>query len=277
MKMRLLLPILSLLLITACSPEPAETVTPPATPPASAEQALPSDTKADQSAIESAAQAEGESAGTDNAPTEQIVLESAEAETASADGERVWKYELGKHYQRFATAQGTSSAPDKIEVAEIFWYGCPHCFNFEPYLDKWKLGLAPDVSFVGIPVMWNPTNEIHARIFYTALALGKLDEMHGAIFSEIHTKNRMLTKEEEIQDLFSRYGVSAEDFNKTFRSFTVNGNLQRAKTLTQRYQVRSVPVLIINGKYTASGPETRNFDDMLAMVDELLEKERSEL
>jgi len=175
------------------------------------------------------------------------------------------------------TAQGTSSPPDKIETAEVFWYGCPHCFSFDPVLTQWQKELADDVRFVRIPVMWNPTNQIHARIFYTAEALGKLDEMHGPIFREIHEKNRILTSENDIRDLFKVYGVSAEEFDSTFRSFAVDSKLKRARNLTDRYKVRSVPLLVVNGKYIVKGTEVKNFDDMIEVTNELIEKERTEL
>jgi len=172
------------------------------------------------------------------------------------------------------TAQGTSSAPDVIEVAEVFWYGCPHCFNFDPYLEKWAPKLPDDVRFIRLPVMWNPTNQIHARIFYTAEALNKLDVMHDAIFKEMHSNRKPLTSEDDIREFFSRFDVSDEEFNGTFRSFGVESKLKRAQNLTQRYRVQSVPLLVINGKYLTTGPGVKNFDDMLAVAEELMERER---
>ena len=172
------------------------------------------------------------------------------------------------------TAQGTSSAPDVIEIAEVFWYGCPHCFNFDPYLKKWAPELPDDARFIRLPVMWNPTNQIHARVFYTAEALNKLDVMHDAIFKEMHTNKKPLTNEDDIREFFARFDVSEEEFNSTFRSFGVESKLKRAQNLTQRYRVQSVPLLVINGKYLTTGPGVKNFDDMLAVADELIERER---
>jgi thiol:disulfide interchange protein DsbA len=125
--------------------------------------------------------------------------------------------------------------------------------------------------------MWNPTNEIHARMFYTAEALGKLDEMHEAIFREMHINNQSLTTEASIEALFLNFGVSEEEFEDTFRSFAIESKLKRAKNLTQRYRIQSVPILVTNGKYLATGPDVKNFDDMLAVTDELIEREQQEL
>ena len=96
----------------------------------------------------------------------------------------------------------------------MFWYGCSHCYNLEPVLTDWVKKLPADVSFVRIPVMWNPTNEIHGRIYYTAEALGKLDRINPAMFKAIHVENRPLTEEKDILEFFEQNGVSAADFNK---------------------------------------------------------------
>ena len=211
---------------------------------------------------------------TDDAADEEIVLAESEPE-GEAQAAPQWKFTEGQHFTKLTTAQGTSSAPDVIEVAEVFWYGCPHCYNFEPYIDRWTPSLPDDVRFIRLPVMWNPTNQMHARIFYTAEALKKLDDMHSEIFKEMHINRKMLTSEDEIRAFFARFGVSEDDFNNTFRSFPVESSLKRARNLTvERYRVQSVPLLVVNGKYLTTGPGVKNFDDMLAVTEELIERER---
>lgn len=219
-----------------------------------------------------------ESAGTEAAaPTDNgaigkdIVLA---ANSTGAPAKTDWQYEEGKHFSSLATAQGTSSSPGKIEVAEVFWYGCPHCYNLEPLISDWVKKLPADVSFVRIPVMWNPTNEIHGRVYYTAEALGKLELITPAMFKAIHVENRPMTEEKDIQKLFEENGVSAADFNKTFRSFSVDSQLKRAKDLTTKYKVQGVPLLVIDGKYTTSGPEIHSLQDLLAVTEELIQRER---
>lgn len=200
-----------------------------------------------------------------------IVLAQADpGETSPAAG---WKYEAGREFTRFVSTQGTSSPPDKIEVAEVFWYGCPHCYNFDPVINDWKQSLADDVSFVRIPVIWSPTHEFHARAFYTAEALNKMDEIHPAMFRAIHIENNPLTTEEAVRELFEEFGVSGEEFSRTFNSFGVSNKLNRARTLTVDYQVRSVPVMVVNGKYATSS-QLRTFNDVLEVVDELVDRER---
>ena len=201
-----------------------------------------------------------------------IVLADSSSGTAAKTD---WQYQEGQHFSALPAAQGTSSAPGKIEVAEVFWYGCPHCYHLEPLLTDWVKKLPGDVAFVRIPVMWNPTNEIHARIYYTAEALGKLDRINPAMFTAIQVDSRPMTDEKDIQLLFEQNGVSAADFNKTFRSFSVESQLKRAKDLTVRYRVKGVPLLVIDGKYTTDGPAIRNQQDLLAVTEELIQRERS--
>lgn len=219
-----------------------------------------------------------ESAGTEAAAAadkvtlgKEIVL--AESSTPAA-GKTEWQYKEGEHFNVLTSAQGTSSAAGKIEVAEVFWYGCPHCYDLEPMLSDWVKKLPPDVSFVRIPVIWNPTNEIHARIFYTAEALGKLSLINTAMFKAIHVESRTLTGEKDILEFFEQNGVSAADFNKTFRSFAVESSLKRAKDLTVKYKVRGVPLLVVDGKYTTDGPQIRSHQDLLAVTEELITRER---
>ena len=188
-----------------------------------------------------------------------------------------WQYSSGKHYSQLTSAQGTAELADGVEVAEVFWYGCPHCFSFDPYVEKWKEDLPDGVKLVRLPVMWNPTNEIHARMFYTAEALDKLDEMHPAFFRALHLERKTLTREDDIRDFFGNYGVDADTFDNTFRSFAVESKLKRAKNLTARYRIRAVPVIVVNGKYLTDGPEIQSFDDMLAVAGELVEREQQEL
>ena len=102
------------------------------------------------------------------------------------------EFELGTHYNRLTPSQPTSSGPEQVEVAEIFWYGCPHCNTFDPYLNAWESDKAEHISFVRIPAVWNPLVRFHAQAFYTAAVLGKGDEMHEAYVAEIHNNGNEL-------------------------------------------------------------------------------------
>jgi len=257
----------------AAAPEPAAAESAP--PAAIAAPAPAAEATADSAAPAAVVE---ESAGTETAApadTANLGKDIVLAENSAATPARTdWQYAEGEYFNRLTSAQGTSSSAGKIEVAEVFWYGCPHCYNLEPVLSEWVKKLPPDVSFVRIPVMWNPTNEIHGRVYYTAEALGKLPRINQAMFKAIHVENRPLTEEKDILAFFEENGVSAADFNKTFRSFAVESALKRAKDLTVKYKVRGVPLLVIDGKYTTDGPKIRNNQDLLAVTEELIQRER---
>jgi thiol:disulfide interchange protein DsbA len=267
---RNLLPIWAALVMVACGgAENSQTGNAPveSAPPAPAAQSA---------AAEKPAATPANIADESEAPAandERIVL--AEADTSSASLGPL-KYVEGQHYSVLTTAQGTSSSPDVIEVAEVFWYGCPHCYSFDPYVTKWEATLPDGVELMRLPVMWNPTNEIHARMFYTADAVGKLDEMHEAIFKAMHQNGKTLTSEDDIQAFFGTYGVSEDEFQKTFRSFPVETRMKKARNLTQRYRVQSVPLLIVNGKYVVKGPGVKNYEDMIDVSNELIAREQAD-
>jgi len=185
------------------------------------------------------------------------------------------RFELGRHYDRLSPTQPTSSGPDQIEVAEIFWYGCQFCYTFDPYLESWKGDIAADVSFVRVPAVWNPLLQLHARAYYAAEVLGIVDEIHTPIFREIHVNGNPLNSEQALQTFFGQFGVSEEEFTGAFNSFAVHTRLQRADELSRRYRVSSVPTVIINGKYSASASSAGDYPTLMELIDELVVSERA--
>ncbi len=201
---------------------------------------------------------------------------SQPAKTEDADTV-AWKYKEGADFRRMATAQGTSSPPDKIEVAEVFWYGCSHCYNFDPIVNEWNASKPDNVAFVRIPVIWNPTNQVHARLMYTAEALGVLDKAHEAIFKAIHDSGSTLTTEAEMIKLFAQFDIDEATFLEAFNSFGVTSAIKRAENLTRRYGIKSVPVIVVNGKYATDAPNIKTLGDMINVTNELIEREQQEL
>ena len=201
---------------------------------------------------------------------EAIVLAMADTETAP----REWQFEEGKDYFRLVPTQPTVGGPDKIEVGELFMYSCPHCRNLDPILSNWAAELPPSVRFVRIPAIFNRAAQMHAQMFYTAEllagngALADFDEFHSTVFEEFHRRGNRLISVDAIERLFARFGVSADDFNKTWSSFPVNQKIRVAADLGRRYGATSVPAVIVNGKYRV--PNTR---DVLDVIDELLIRE----
>jgi protein dithiol oxidoreductase (disulfide-forming) len=199
------------------------------------------------------------------------VIQLAQAPGAPADG----RFREGRHYQRLSPAQPTSSGPDVIEVAEVFWYGCPHCYEFEPFVQDWKSRAPEGVSVVSIPATWNPLLQLHARAFYTAEYLGVLEDTHMAFFREYHERRNPLDSEARIRDFFTRQGVDGADFDRGWNSFGVQSRLQRAEQLARRYRVTGVPMLVVNGKYAVDGRSAGGLRQMLDVAEELIVLEKA--
>ncbi len=182
----------------------------------------------------------------------------------------------GIEYKLVTPAQPTITTK-KVEVVELFWYGCPHCYRLEPHMKEWLAKKPDNVVFYRIPAVFNPTWGLHARAFYTAKSLGLFDEgksaFHDAFFAEIHKNKKRLNKQGAIEAFFARFGVSSEDFNNTFHSFSVNTKVNRAAVLSKRYQADGVPTIIVNGKYRTDGPMGGGHKGMLKIVDFLIKKE----
>ena len=166
---------------------------------------------------------------------------------------QVAAYDEGFEYKKVNPAQPTVSE-SKVEVVEMFWYGCPHCYDFEPSLTEWVKNKPKNVEFVRIPAIFRNDWMPHARAYYTAEALGVLDKTHSAFFSAVHKKKRALKTEKDISDFFVSHGVAAKDFKKAWDSFVVQSKVRRAISMTKRYGITGVPAMIVNGKYRTGGP-----------------------
>jgi len=184
------------------------------------------------------------------------------------------EYNEGIDYQVLSHPQPTAN-DGTVEVVEMFWYGCPHCYHFEPLLKNWLKKKPAKVTFIRIPAIFNnPAWQLDASAFYTAEVLGKSEKMHAALFDAIHQQGRSLQTQEQLRDFFAEYGVSNDVFSSTFDSFTVQTKVQRAADLTKKYEITGVPTLIVNGKYRIDGNMAGgSYENMLKVVDFLIRKE----
>lgn len=186
----------------------------------------------------------------------------------------------GTHYTELSVPVETRD-PSKIEVLELFWYGCPHCFEFNKLLPAWKKTLADDVDFHLMPTMF-PGWEIHANAFYAAEFLGVLDKLHQPLFDQIVAKPKSFQKIEDFKPIFVANGVSAEDFDKVFKAegfrkiSKVEEAMNVAKKRLREYRISGVPALIVNGKYKISAGEAGGMENMLKVASFLVQKERAE-
>lgn len=172
------------------------------------------------------------------------------------------------------TAQATDVAEGKIEVVEVFWYGCPHCYDFEPFLEEWLKTKADDVEFKRMPGIFRENWIPHARAYYTALELGVLDTVHQPIFDAIHRYHKQINSQSQLRKLFAENGVDEDAFDKAYESETVTDKVKKALLMGRRYQIRGVPSIVVNGKYLTGASIAGSFENMLKATDELVARER---
>lgn len=181
----------------------------------------------------------------------------------------------GKQFTRLQMPQPTEPN-GKVEVIEFFWYGCPHCAEFEPLLQDWKKKMPADVSFRKVPAIFRDSWVPGARIFYALEALGQLDKLNDAVFNAMIRQKINLNDEATLFDWMARQGVDRKKFADAYKSFAVDGKVRKAAEMTQEYGFGGVPVLIVGGKYMPS-LEVGTYADMLRIVDGLIAKNRAEL
>ena len=264
------------LLVAGCSKEET-TATTADEPAAVADQATETiDAAPDSTVPDTESLTVVEESAAEVEPEDQAILLAQADDPVAA---RTWQFKEGQHFKRMIPTQPTVGGADKIEVAEIFMYSCPHCYDLETFINRWAEDKDPGVSFVRIPAIFNQVAQLHAQLYYTEVFLaknGKLADPNAfrtMVFEEFHRRGNRLASEASIQSLFTRAGVSEEDFKRTWNSFEVNQALRVATDLARRYNVTSVPMVVVNGKYTTDAGSAGSYPKLIELIDELTIRE----
>ncbi len=176
-------------------------------------------------------------------------------------------FQEGTHYQRLPQAHPAGSG-EHPEVVELFAYNCIHCFNFKPAVQEWLQTKPDNVEFIRIPVTFGRRDmELMARAYYAAQELDIEDQADTALYDAFHVQRRRLTNVDQVADLFAELGVEREAFDRAFNSFAVETKVRRANQLTQRYQIRGTPSVVINGQYLTTGSMAGSNPRMLDVAD----------
>ena len=181
------------------------------------------------------------------------------------------EYTAGVEY-KVLPEQPTDSG-DKIEVLEFFWYGCPHCYTFEPYINAWKKSKPANVEFSRVPAIFRPDWEVQARAYYAMSNMGVIESMHEKIFAAIHKDKKRLEKKEQLTDFIVKNGVDRAKFEAEYNSFSVDSMVRKAKKLQTAYKIEGVPSIAVNGKYLTSGSMSGSYQNMVNILDYLVKKE----
>jgi thiol:disulfide interchange protein DsbA len=205
---------------------------------------------------------------------------AAAAPVANAANPRtIGDWRLGTNYTLLEVPQPPKVGAGKVEVAEVFWYGCGHCYALDPALESWKTGKPAYIEFVRIPVIWGPVHRQHAKLFYTIQALARPD-LHAKIFEAIHRGGKTLSapRDEDARavqlEFLKEQGIAEKAFNAAYDSMPVATNVQRAEELTQQYVVSSVPLVIVNGKYVTGVGPAGGTPQLMSLINDLAANEK---
>ena len=181
------------------------------------------------------------------------------------------EYRLGRDY-------GSLSRPlpikedGVVDVVEVFWYGCGHCYNLAPITAKWAKEQDASVNYQKMPVTWGPVHQLHAKLFYTIEALNVGDTAHSAVFTAMHKEGNFLGSEGAILEFLEKLGMERSEIIKYMNSFSVRQKVKRAIELSKQFKVTATPMIFVDGQYRIEAK--RNHSEMLKVVDHVIELQK---
>jgi thiol:disulfide interchange protein DsbA len=164
----------------------------------------------------------------------------------------------------------------KIEVLEFFWYGCIHCYNLEPMVEKWEKTLPKDVQFRRVPAVFNDRWAIDASIFYALEAMGLLEKLHRPLFDAIHKERLRTDVQKDFMEWLQKQGVDTKKFTETMKSFGVQSKMRRAAQMTALYKIDGTPAMAVHGRYTVSTDQGKTQNGLFETVNYLTETVRKQ-
>lgn len=185
-------------------------------------------------------------------------------------------FKEGVDYRVLPTAQPVETK-GKVEVIEFFWYGCPHCFDFDPELQAWVKKQNRDVIFKRVPIAFREDFLAHSQIFYALESMGKEQALTPKVFNAIHVAHKQLTKEAEISDWMASQGVDAKAFMTAYKSFSVVTKAKAANKIGEAFRIDGVPTIAIGGKYITSPSIAGTKARAIETMDFLVARARKEL
>ena len=181
-------------------------------------------------------------------------------------------YDEGIEYATVPAPQPTETG-GKVEVLELFWYGCPHCWHLEPIVQKWQTTMPANVSFRRMPAILGPTWEPLARAYFAAELMGKADELHEPLFKAVQVERQRLMDVDSIAAFVATQGLDPEAFKEAYDSFFVDMQVRKAEELGQSFGIDGVPAIVVNGKYRTTATLAGGNDKVFEVVDQLIQLE----
>lgn len=182
----------------------------------------------------------------------------------------------GQQYELLETPVDTNVEDGQIEVTEVFWFGCPHCYRLQTPVNEWYETLDDDVSVVHMPATMGGDWNTHATAFYAAESLGIEDELHADFFNAIHQEKQSLTDPDDIAEFFANYGVSEEEAKQALTAFSVRSEVNKANSRMREMRLMGVPALVVDGRYVVTPSSAGSLENMPQVADELIKQVRAE-
>lgn len=183
------------------------------------------------------------------------------------------EFQEGLHYHEISPAVATNVEPGAIEVLELFWYGCPHCYEFEKHLESWKQDKPSNITFVRMPVVLNRGWLSHARAYYALEKIGVLERIHPIFFDAIHLQGRRLRDVESMIRFLSQHEVNVDEFKEAYASPYVEKKIKSSEQLARQYRASSVPTVIVHGKYRTTAGNAGGYKQLFQLVNWLAQQE----
>jgi protein dithiol oxidoreductase (disulfide-forming) len=198
-------------------------------------------------------------------------VQVAQADTSRAANSG--RFVAGQHYRVLNPAQPTSVAPGKVEVVDVFWYGCGGCYMMAPHMERWRASKPEAAEYVRMPAALNPGWQPHARLYFATKALGIAEQTHSAIFREMHVNRNPLNTTDLMVKFIAGYDVSESDARDALTSFSVDAELRAADVRARRYQLSFVPAFVVNGKYVIGVEQAGGAEAVLEVINYLVARE----
>jgi protein dithiol oxidoreductase (disulfide-forming) len=181
----------------------------------------------------------------------------------------------GTDYLVLNSPQPVNVPAGKVEVIEFFWYGCPHCNDFNPTLEAWLQHLGPDVVFKRVPVAFDDRFVPHSKMFHALDALGLAGKLTPAVFHEIHANHDYLLTEDAQVAFLSKLGVDPAKYKAAYESFSTSTALKQDTEMLASYKIDAVPTLVVQGKYETSPAQAQGFAQTTQVMDYLIAQIRA--
>lgn len=205
-----------------------------------------------------------------------IALSALLPMACSAAGDAT-EYKEGTHYKLVREA-GRPGDGKRIQVAEFFWYGCGHCYAFEPVISAWAKTKASDVEFVQVPnSLGHPVGLVHAKAYYAQESLGLLPKTHQAMFDALNKERRPLSNDQQVAYYLNEVsGVMPDMLTNAINGFAVDQKVRAAEALAKQYGITSTPTVVVDGRYLVNATMAGGFPGMIKVIDFLTDKVRKE-